>query len=93
MLLDLEKQQTVRVRLLSEPCLWCWEIRDEANSELIESSWTSEWTAYASRREALEAGEARLAQLVLRKGIAKAPAVRGETQRIEREAHPAGRAS
>ena len=52
----------VRVRLVPEPCLWCWEIVDRGGP-LICSSWTAEWTAYASREEALAAGRARLAEL------------------------------
>jgi hypothetical protein len=52
----------VRVRLLPDPCLWCWEIVDRGGP-LIHSSWTAEWTAYASREEALAAGRARLIEL------------------------------
>ena len=46
---------TVEARLLPDPCLWCWEIRD-AQGGLVESSWANHWTAYASRAEALTAG-------------------------------------
>ena len=45
---------TVEVRLLPDPCLWCWEIRD-AQGGLVESSWANHWTAYPSREEALAA--------------------------------------
>lgn len=55
----------VRPRLLSEPCLWCWEIRD-ADGELVESSWASTWMAYESRETAEEAGLSRLAELSAR---------------------------
>jgi hypothetical protein len=56
--------ETLRVRLLSDPCLWCWEIADpHRNDRLLYSSWTNEWSAYESREEALRAGQARLAEL------------------------------
>ena len=47
---------TVKVRLLGQPCLWCWEIVDTADGALIESSWATDWTAYGSSREAMRAG-------------------------------------
>lgn len=54
----------VRVRLLAESCLWCWEIVDRYRSgALVQSSWASEWTAYDTREEALGAGCGRLAEL------------------------------
>ncbi len=53
----------VEVRLLPEPCLWCWEIRDRSRGELVESSWTAEWTAFDSAEEAYSAGRHRLADL------------------------------
>ena len=54
----------VRVRLLTEPCLWCWEIVDRRHrGALVESSWAREWTAYESQDEALALGRARLAEL------------------------------
>lgn len=52
----------VRVRLLPEPCLWCWEIVD-LGGPLIHSSWAAEWTGYASRQDALAAGRTRLTSL------------------------------
>ena len=60
----LKDGKTVRVRLLSEPCMWCWEIRSETGGEVVESSWARDWSAYDSREEAQAAGEVRLAQLV-----------------------------
>ena len=54
---------TVEVRLLSDPCLWYWEIRDPVSHELVESSWTAGWVAYDSREEARLAGHRRLAEL------------------------------
>jgi hypothetical protein len=56
-------QLTVAVDLMSEPCLWRWEIRDLARDEVIADSWTHEWMAYESPDEALRAGSARLAAL------------------------------
>jgi hypothetical protein len=55
-------QLHVAVRLLSEPSLWCWEICTD-EGRVIESSWTSSWTAYQSREEAESAGGARFGQL------------------------------
>src|SRR5207249_3844329 len=46
-----------------EPCLWCWEIVDVEDDALVESSWATEWTGYASSREALRAGTLRLTDL------------------------------
>ena len=57
-----EAALNVRVRLLPEPCLWCWEIVD-SHGPLILSSWAADWTAYASREEAVAAGRARLTEL------------------------------
>lgn len=54
----------LRVRLLGDPCLWCWEIVDQyRGGVLVQSSWTGEWTAYETREEALGAGCGRLAEL------------------------------
>lgn len=55
---------TLRVRLLADPCLWCWEITDPHRDDAPRySSWANEWSAYESREEALRAGEGRLAEL------------------------------
>lgn len=54
---------TVEVRLMSEPCLWRWEIRDPERQEVIESSWAAEWMAYESPEEAYRAGRRRLRSL------------------------------
>lgn len=54
---------TVEVRLLPDPCLWCWEIRDAERGDLVESSWAGEWTAYDSADEAYRAGRRRLTRL------------------------------
>ena len=61
-----ERQLSVEVRLMSEPCLWRWEIRDPERGEIIDSSWTREWTAYDSPDEALRAGRQRLTSLTRR---------------------------
>src|SRR2546427_5279599 len=57
---DLSERLRVEVRLLPDPCLWCWEIRDADRNEVLESSWAGEWTAYRSSEEALRAGRRRL---------------------------------
>jgi hypothetical protein len=54
---------TVAVDLMSEPCLWRWEIRDPARDEVIANSWTNEWMAYESPDEALRAARALLSSL------------------------------
>ena len=54
---------TVKVHLLGEPCLWCWEIVDVQDGDLVESSWATEWIGYASSWEALRAGTLRLTDL------------------------------
>lgn len=59
----IDKGLVLQVRVLSEPCLWYWEIRDAADGRLVESSWASEWVAFASRTEAAVAGARRLAEL------------------------------
>ncbi len=46
----------LEVRLLAEPSLWCWEIRDPVRGDLIESSWEDEWVAYETPEEAWAAG-------------------------------------
>src|SRR6185503_10708350 len=55
---------TVAVDLMSEPCLWRWEIRDPSRDEVVANSWTNDWMAYESSDEALRAAQARLTSLV-----------------------------
>jgi poly-gamma-glutamate synthesis protein (capsule biosynthesis protein) len=55
-----KRRLNVRVRLLGEPCLWCWEIVDEVSGDEIESSWDTEWCGYPTREEAETAGRGRL---------------------------------
>jgi hypothetical protein len=57
---------TVKVNLLGEPCLWCWEIVDAEDGALVESSWATEWTGYESSQEARRAGMLRLTELTRR---------------------------
>jgi hypothetical protein len=52
------KRVRIEARLLADPCLWCWEVRD-AHGKLVESSWANYWTAYPSREEALAAASSR----------------------------------
>ena len=59
---EAEGRLTVAVHLMSEPCLWRWEIRD-ARDEVIVNSWTHEWMAYESPDDALRAGRTRLTSL------------------------------
>ncbi len=54
---------TVEVRLLPDPCLWCWEIRDAACGEVVESSWAAQWAAYPSREEAYSEGRRHLGRI------------------------------
>ena len=55
-----ERRLSVRVRLLREPCLWCWGIVDDVSGNEIESSWDTEWCGYPTREEAETAGRARM---------------------------------
>jgi hypothetical protein len=57
---DLDGRLLVRTRLIPGACLWCWEIVDALEGEVIETSWTGAWTGYSSRPEAMSAGLARL---------------------------------
>jgi hypothetical protein len=52
------------VRLIGEPSLWCWELRDAVTGALVESSWSSYWMAFESRGEARADGLRRLAAIV-----------------------------
>jgi hypothetical protein len=59
----------VRVRLLADPCLWCWEIIDrDRHGVVVESSWACDWTADESPGDALAVGRVRLAELGLADG-------------------------
>jgi hypothetical protein len=59
----------VRVRLLEEPCLWCWEIVDRSRRDAVVcSGWAIEWMAYESSEAALVAGRRYLAKLLMPDG-------------------------
>jgi len=58
-----ERSLVVEVRLLSDPCLWCWEICDEDSGRVVASSWADAWLGFASRAEARAAGARQLAEL------------------------------
>lgn len=62
----------IEVRLMSQPCMWCWEIRDVMRDEIVESSWTHAWMAYESRDDALAAGHARRVDLARRTHVPRA---------------------
>jgi hypothetical protein len=53
----------VRVDLLAEPCLWCWEIRDPKTKRVVANSWTHDWMAYETSNDALRAVAARLGSM------------------------------
>ena len=79
----------VRVRLLPEPCLWCWEIVDRRRGgTLVRSSWSTEWMAYESREEALSAGRRHLAEL-LQRGVESAPEGRERSAHVPAVTEPA----
>lgn len=63
----------VDVKLLPQPCLWCWEIRD-TRSGSIENSWERDWTAYESRQQAFSAGLERAALLAHKPPVRMLPA-------------------
>lgn len=48
---------------MAEPCLWCWEIRDAVDGNVVSSSWSDTWMAYDSSAEAPAAGNGRLREL------------------------------
>lgn len=54
---------TLEVKLMDDPCLWRWDIRDASGEAIIASSWEQEWTAYPSREEAYHAGRERLSRV------------------------------
>jgi hypothetical protein len=80
--------RVVHVRLLAEPCLWLWEIRDGVDGRLVESSWANEWVGFASRMDAAAAGARRLGELRAT-GFAGRAAASGRTTQV---AEPSRRA-
>ncbi|HEU4368584.1 MAG TPA: hypothetical protein VFV05_10210 [Methylomirabilota bacterium] len=55
---------TIAVRLMVEPSLWQWEIRDASRDEVVANSWSNEWMGYESPDEAYHAGQARLSAIL-----------------------------
>jgi hypothetical protein len=53
----------VEVHLMSEPCLWRWEIRGRDGGEIVANSWACEWMAYDSAEDALRARRQRMVSL------------------------------
>ena len=47
---------TLEVSLMTDPCLWRWEIREAPTRHLVRSSWDEEWTAYPTQDEAKRCG-------------------------------------
>jgi hypothetical protein len=60
---DIDHGLVLQLRLLAEPCLWCWKIVDGVDDRLVESSWANHWIAFDSRADAAAAGARRLAEL------------------------------
>ena len=60
---DRAPRLSVEVKLMDEPCLWRWQIRDRDRDEVVDSSWVREWMAYESPDEAYRAGRQRLTTL------------------------------
>jgi hypothetical protein len=58
-----EPELALDVRLLGALCLWVWELRTR-DGRVLESSWETQWAAFASREDAEAAGRRRLAELV-----------------------------
>ena len=58
-----QQRLSLEVRLMSEPCLWRWDIRDRDGGEIVASSWAGDWMAYESVEEAERAGRQRLISL------------------------------
>jgi hypothetical protein len=54
----------LQVKLMAQPCLWRWDIKDSFRGSVVQSSWDDEWAAYASHDEAYAAGRERLEQIV-----------------------------
>lgn len=80
---DIDHNLLLRLRLLAEPCLWCWEIRDRVDDRLVESSWADHWIAFDSRAQATAAGTSRLAELATRESApGPIPAPRRTARRI-----------
>jgi hypothetical protein len=44
----------IHARLLTDPPLWAIEVRDGVSCEILWSSWTDDWSAYATLEEAVQ---------------------------------------
>jgi hypothetical protein len=58
-----DMELTLMVRLMDDPALWRWELRNAFDGGIVESSWSLEWAAYGSAEEAYQHGRERLRRL------------------------------
>ncbi|MBI2217256.1 MAG: hypothetical protein HYU51_08165 [Candidatus Rokubacteria bacterium] len=79
----------VVVRLLGEPTLWSWELRDVVTGALVESSWSSCWMAFETREQARADGLRRLAEIVCPGGHVDHARVGGRRQPVREAVPPA----
>jgi hypothetical protein len=56
------EEPVVHLTFLTEPGLWCWELRDR-QGRLLESSWSDWWVGFRSRTDAATAAARRLVEL------------------------------
>ena len=54
----------LEVRLMDDPCLWRWDIREPVRNAIVQSSWEQDWIAYSSREEAFRAGQEQLRRVL-----------------------------
>jgi len=54
----------VHARLLINPPLWAIEVRDTVTREILWSSWTDDWMAYATLKEATRRADDIVARLL-----------------------------
>jgi hypothetical protein len=59
-----KKSLALEVRLMTEPCLWRWDIKDLSRDAVVQSSWDHDWIGYASRDEAYAAGRKRMERVL-----------------------------
>jgi hypothetical protein len=74
----------LKVRLLDEPALWCWEIADRRSGRVVLSGWEATWTAYQSRAEATKAGIEQLRRYLSGRGAGDAAAPPARHDRVAR---------
>ena len=46
----------LEVSLITDPCLWRWQIREAPTGRVVRSSWDDEWAAYPTQDEATRCG-------------------------------------